>query len=173
MQPQLLTLQVDSESRFCAAPLENSDANMDKMEARSALRAQLLEMLIQQGNIFTNWIKFSITVQGGLAAGLGFAWSDLPKYGVLGFMIAVFGFLTSVLFAGILYRHAQWAAWYVKRCNNLAAIPKIVPGEKGEIGEQDPGRIGWAVVAFFSFVAITWIVLANRISQLVDVMSFF
>jgi hypothetical protein len=34
----------------------------------SALRTELVRLIIQQGTIFTNWVKFAITVQGGLAA---------------------------------------------------------------------------------------------------------
>jgi hypothetical protein len=36
-----------------------------------ALRTQIVELISQQGTIFTNWVKFAITVQGGLAAALG------------------------------------------------------------------------------------------------------
>src|SRR6266536_3577683 len=49
----------------------------------SALRTQLVRLIINQGTIFSNWIKFAITVQGALAAGLGFALSD-AKYRVFG-----------------------------------------------------------------------------------------
>ena len=45
----------------------------------SALRTQLVRLIINQGTIFSNWIKFAITVQGALAAGLGFALTD-AKY---------------------------------------------------------------------------------------------
>jgi hypothetical protein len=81
----------------------------------SALRAELVKLIIHQERIFSNWVKFAITVQGGLAAGLGFVLSDVTKYRALGFIIAIFGFVTALLFAGILYRHIQWSVWYVRR----------------------------------------------------------
>jgi hypothetical protein len=82
---------------------------MDDTERLSALRAELVKLIINQGTIFSNWVKFVITVQGGSAAGLVFVLRDVTNYRViLSFIIALFGFLTALLFAIILPRHAQW-----------------------------------------------------------------
>jgi hypothetical protein len=106
--------------------------NMDKTEKLSQLRAQLVQLIIQQGTIFTNWIKFAITVQAGLAAGFGFVvFHDAKKYWVLGLLVAFFGLATAVLFAWILYRHAQWAAWYLGRGNDLPTTPELSLREPG------------------------------------------
>jgi hypothetical protein len=99
---------------------------MDEIERRSALFAQLVKVLIHQETIFSNWIKFAITIQGGLVAGLGFVLSSkLPNYRALGIIIALLGAVTALFFALILPRHTQWAAWYVSRGNRLA--PEIFP----------------------------------------------
>ena len=37
----------------------------------SALRGQLVQLIINQGTIFSNWIKFAITVQGKLGGWIG------------------------------------------------------------------------------------------------------
>jgi hypothetical protein len=136
---------------------------------RSALRAQLVQLITQQGMIFTNWVKFAITVQGGLAAGLGFVLgtSALAEYRLLGVMIAIFGIAAAVVFARILVRHTQWTEWYVRRCNELDGTRKILP-QPGEIPEVKwkelalPWRlrpvIRW-VVAFLWLVAVAWIVI--------------
>src|SRR3954469_5235442 len=88
----------------------------------SALRLQLVQLIIQQGNIFSNWVKFAITVQGGLAAGLVAVFvSGLAKYRLLGLIIAFFGIATAALFAKILVRHVQWAHWYISRGKELAS----------------------------------------------------
>jgi hypothetical protein len=94
----------------------------------SALRLQLVQLIIQQGNIFSNWVKFAITVQGGLAAGLGAVLlSGLAKYRLLGLIIAFFGIATAALFAKILVRHVQWAHWYISRGKELASAREIFP----------------------------------------------
>lgn len=92
----------------------------------SALRGQLVQLIINQGTIFSNWIKFAITVQGGLAAGLGFALSD-AKYRVFGLIIALLGIVTALGFAAILIRQAQWLMWFVQRWNSLATTSEIFP----------------------------------------------
>src|SRR5262249_28493032 len=79
----------------------------------SALRTQLVRLIINQGTIFSNWIKFAITVQGALAAGLGFALSD-AKYRVFGLIMALLGIVTSLGFAAILVRQAQ--SYTIRRC---------------------------------------------------------
>jgi len=122
----------------------------------AALRGQIVQLIIQQGAIHSNWVKFAITVQGGLVAGLGFVLSDVTKYRLLGFLVAIFGGATAILFAVILNRHNQWVRWYVRRCNNLAAIPKIVPDIPGEVRKQGTGVVGWAVTIFLFGVAIAW-----------------
>jgi hypothetical protein len=68
----------------------NGEHNMAKPDV-SALRGQLVQLLIQQGTIYSNWVKFAITVQGGLIAGLAFVLSDVTKYRVLGLLVAFFG----------------------------------------------------------------------------------
>src|SRR6266481_1961333 len=89
----------------------------DSRRQGSELRAQLVQLIIQQGTIFTNWVKFAITVQAGLAAGLGavLATSALAKHRPLGLVIAFFGFAAAVLFAMVLVRHVQWGRWYGDR----------------------------------------------------------
>jgi hypothetical protein len=112
---------------------------MDETERRSALFAELVKVLIHQETIFSNWIKFAITIEGGLIAGLAFVLRYVPNYrGVLGAIIAFFGAATALMFAKILGRHAQWAAWYVSRGNSLA--PEIFPTRSDEIAHQ-PGLI--------------------------------
>jgi hypothetical protein len=152
------------------------------MDDLSALRAELVKLIIHQETIFSNWVRFVITVQGGLIAGLAFVLSKVPDYRVvLGFIIAFFGFLTALLFAIILCRHAQWSVWYVRRGSSLATTPEIFPTPKGkirnpglvdrlvvqflskflpkdEIGELPLGLIALRVAGFLLLVAITWIV---------------
>src|SRR5215510_4973591 len=98
----------------------------------SALRGQLVQLIINQGTIFSNWIKFAITVQGSLAAGLGFALSD-AKYQVFGLIIALLGIVTALGFAAILVRQAQWLMWFAQRRNSLATTSEIFPTRPGEI----------------------------------------
>jgi len=70
---------------------------MDKLEHRSALRAELVKLIIHQETIFSNWIRFAITVQGGLVAGLAFVLRYVPNDRVvLGFIIAFFGAATAL-----------------------------------------------------------------------------
>jgi hypothetical protein len=110
---------------------------MDEIERRSALCAELVKVLIHQETIFSNWIKFAITIEGGLIAGLAFVLRYVPNYrGVLGAIIAFFGVATALMFEKILGRHAQWAALYVSRRQILA--PEIFPARSDEIGHQ-PG----------------------------------
>ena len=104
----------------------------------SALRTQLVQLIINQGTIFSNWIKFAITVQGALAAGLGFALSD-AKYRVFGLIIALLGIVTSLGFAAILVRQAQWLMWFAQRWNSLAMTSEIFPTRPGEIVRLNPG----------------------------------
>jgi hypothetical protein len=127
----------------------------------SALRKELVKLLIQQGTIFSSWVKFVITVQGGLAAALGAVLlSTLAKYRLLGGIIALFGIATAVLFAKILVRHTQWAAWYVRRGGELASNPEIFPHE-GEIPQlpkwKDLRRpIIGPILIFLLSVAVAW-----------------
>jgi hypothetical protein len=138
---------------------EREHSALDDTEHLSALRAELVKLIINQERIFSNWVKFAITVQGGLAAGLAFVLSDVAKYRVLGFIIAIFGVLTAVLFAAILVRHTQWSVWYLRRWNNLAATSEIFPARKGEIRKLIPGPITCSVVAFLLLVATASIVI--------------
>jgi hypothetical protein len=148
------------------------------MDDLSALRAELVKLIIHQETIFSNWVRFVITVQGGLIAGLAFVLSTMLDYPVvLRFIIAGFGFLTALLFAIILFRHAQWSVWYVRKGSSLA--PEIFPTPKGqirnpglvdrlvvqfvskfllkdEIGELPLGPVALWVVKFLLLVAITW-----------------
>jgi hypothetical protein len=129
----------------------------------SALRTQLVQLIVQQGTIFSSWVKFAITVQGGLAAGLGAVLlSALAKYRLLGLIIAFFGVATAALFAKILVRHTQWAAWYVRRGRELAGTPEIFPRE-GQIPEQvkwkDLGPVIRPILIFLLIVAIAWAVV--------------
>jgi hypothetical protein len=141
----------------------------------SALREQLVQLIIQQGTIFTNWVKFAITVQGGLAAGLGAVLlSGLAKYRLLGWIIAFFGFAAAALFVKILVRHTQWSAWYVRRGRELADKPQIFP-QPGEIPEvkwkelkewnewkekwKELGPVIRPIVIFLLAVAIAWAVV--------------
>jgi hypothetical protein len=131
---------------------------MDDTELLSDLRSRLVELVIQQQEIFSNWIKFAITVQGGVAAGMGFVLSDPNnKYRILGFIIPFFGVLTAVLFAKILWRHAQWSVWYINSCNSLTAASKISPTQPREIANQKPGPVARWTVRFLVLVAIAWI----------------
>src|SRR5262247_395158 len=90
----------------------------------SALRGQLVQLIINQGTIFSNWIKFAIIVQGALAAGLGFALSD-AKYRVFGLIMALLGIVTALGFAAILVRQAQWLMWFAQRWNSLATTSEF------------------------------------------------
>jgi hypothetical protein len=124
----------------------------------SALREQVVQLTINQSTIYSNWIKFAITVQAGLAAGLGFVLKD-AKYAVFGLMIAFFGIATAILFAAILRRHAQWSVWYVERWKCLATTSEIFPTRPGEIAGQKLGPVAWSVVGFLLLVALAWIVI--------------
>jgi hypothetical protein len=157
---------------------------MDETERQSALCAQLVKLIIQQGTIFSNWVKFVITVQGGLVAGLAFVLRYVPDYRVvLGPIIALFGVATALLFAGILRRHAQWSVWYLRRpavseifptptksdeigelnlgpiakwvCGRVPFLSKLFPSD-GEIGKLPLGPVARFVVDFLLSVAITW-----------------
>jgi hypothetical protein len=145
------------------------------------VRAQLVQLIIQQATIFTNWVKFAITVQAGLAAGLGavLATSALAKHRLLGLVIAFFGFAAAVWFAKILVRHVEWTRWYGNSL--LDRFPKIFPSEPTEVArgkktkeewsELSPVRRGieqyWnqlgpvirSVVVFLFVVAVAWAVL--------------
>jgi len=123
----------------------------------SALRGQLVQLIINQGTIFSNWIKFAITVQGSLAAGLGFALSD-AKYQVFGLIIALLGIVTALGFAAILVRQAQWLMWFAQRWNSLATTSEIFPTRPGEIVRLNPGRVAMLVGGCLLLVAIAWIV---------------
>jgi hypothetical protein len=114
----------------------------------SGLRTQLVELIVNQSNIFTNWIKFAITVQGGLAAGLGvvLGWGVLSKYRPLGSIIACFGIAAAALFAKILIRHVQWTMWYVLRCNKLADLPELFPSKPGDIPHIRLSHLIWEVL---------------------------
>jgi hypothetical protein len=137
----------------------------------SELRTQLVQLIIQQGTIFSNWVKFAITVQGGLAAGLGAVLlSTLAKYRLLGLIIAFFGVATAALFAKILVRHTQWGAWYVCRGRDLAKTPQIFP-QPGEIPAvklkelterkkwKELGPVIRPILFFLLLVAIAWAVV--------------
>jgi hypothetical protein len=138
----------------------------------SKLRGQLVQLIIQQGNIFSSWVKFAITVQGGLAAGLGAVlFSTLARYRLLGLIIAFFGGVTAALFAKILIRHTQWAQWYVSRGRELADNHQIFP-QLGEIPElkwiklrkwsewkekwKELGPVIRPILIFLLCVAIAW-----------------
>ena len=153
----------------------------DSRRQASELRAQLVQLIIQQGTIFTNWVKFAITVQAGLAAGLGavLATSALAKHRPLGLVIAFFGFAAAVLFVKVLVRHVQWGQWYGNRL--LDRVPKLYPSEPSEVARgkktkeewNELGRVGrvkeqyWKelgpvirpVVIFLSLVAIVWAIV--------------
>ena len=124
----------------------------------SALRGQLVRLIINQGTTFSNWIKFAITVQGALAAGLGFALSD-AKYRVFGLIMALLGIGTALGFAAILVRQAQWLMWFAQRWNSLATTSEIFPTRPGEIVRLNPGRVAMLVGGFLLLVAIAWIVI--------------
>jgi hypothetical protein len=130
----------------------------------SELRAQLAELLVQQSTVFSNWVKFAITVQGGLAAGLGAVlFSTLAKYWLFGLIIALSGVATAALFARILVRQTQWIAWYLRRGRELASTPEIFPRED-EIPVRwpkwkDQGPVMQAILIFLAFVAIAWVVV--------------
>jgi hypothetical protein len=124
----------------------------------SALRTQLVRLIINQGTIFSNWIKFAITVQGALAAGLGFALSD-AKYRVFGLIMALLGIGTALGFAAILVRQAQWLMWFAQRWNSLATTSEIFPTRPGEIVRLNPGRVAMLVGGCLLLVAIAWIVI--------------
>jgi hypothetical protein len=84
----------------------------------------------------------------------------LAKYHVLGLIIAFFGIAAAALLARILVRHAQWASWYVRRCNNLAEVREIVP-RPDEMPKwpkwKELGPIIQSVVVFLSVVALAWL----------------
>jgi hypothetical protein len=140
----------------------------------SALRADLVKLITQQGTIFTNWVKFAITIQAGLAAGLGAVFlSALGKYRLLGLIIAFFGVAAAALFATILVRHTQWTTWYVTRGRELADKPQIFPQpgdipevklnelilEWNQLKEKGLGPVIRAIRIFLLAVAIAWGVL--------------
>ena len=122
------------------------------------VRGQLVQLIINQGTIFSNWIKFAITVQGALAAGLGFALSD-AKYRVFGLIMALLGIGTALGFAAILVRQAQWLMWFAQRWNSLATTSEIFPTRPGEIVRLNPGRVAMLVGGCLLLVAIAWIVI--------------
>jgi hypothetical protein len=153
----------------------------DSRRQAQFVRAQLVQLIIQQATIFTNWVKFAITVQAGLAAGLGavLATSALAKHRLLGLTIAFFGIAAAGSFAKILVRHVQWTRWYGNSL--LDRFPKIFPSEPTEVARgnstkeewKDLGRVGrvkeqyWkqlgpvirSVVIFLSLLAIAWTVV--------------
>jgi hypothetical protein len=132
---------------------------MDDTEHLSALREQLVKLIIHQETVFSNWVKFIITIQVGLAAGLGFVLGDLPHRRELGYVIAVSGIATAVLFAKILVRHNQWSVWYINRCKSLTAASQIFPIKEGEIERQPLGPVVRWTRYFLLVVATAWIVL--------------
>jgi hypothetical protein len=132
---------------------------MDDSESASTVRAEVVRLIIHQESIYQNWAKFVITIQGGLAAGLGFVLSSPTKYRSLGLVIAALGFVTAIALDQILTRHARWSVWYVRKCNNLAADSDIFPNEPGEIGRLDLGPVARWVRWVMWAVALAWIVI--------------
>jgi hypothetical protein len=140
-------------------------------QSDSPREGHLVQLLIQQGNVFSSWVKFAITVQGGLVAGLGAVLlSGLSKYRGLGVIIASFGIAAAVLFAKILLRHTQWAAWYVRRGRELDKTPQIFP-QSEEILEvklreltelkkwKELGPVIRAILMFHLIMVIGWVVI--------------
>jgi hypothetical protein len=115
----------------------------DSRRQAQFVRAQLVQLIIQQATIFTNWVKFAITVQAGLAAGLGavLATSALAKHRLLGLTIAFFGIAAAGSFAKILVRHVQWTRWYGNSL--LDRFPKIFPSEPTEVARGNSTKEEW------------------------------
>lgn len=132
----------------------------------------LINLITNQDIAYQNWFKFLITIESGLAMGLGF----LLKMGgqeknavmqlglpVVKYLIPVLGIIVAVFLCIIIVRERRWQAWYVQQYRNLPGdIPVVFPGLIGwktSIEKLRYGFISKAIMWFVGLIILAWLVI--------------
>jgi hypothetical protein len=145
---------------------------MDENERHERMLSEHLVKCIVAGNLVTqNWLKFLVTVQGGLAVGFVFVLrpsEQLPLWltFLMCLLIPIVAAVSAFAVSAFIVRHQRWQGWYVRAYNNIPGnSEKVFPYDElpppKKIKDIPPGYVGaWAcwlsgvLIALWIFVAI-------------------
>ena|SRR6266571_4293134 len=135
--------------------------------------AHLVELIINQDEIAQGWIKFLITIEAGLAVGLGFVLKiGGEKPGLLEQrfapwamgLIPFFGIAAALILCSIILRERKCQAAYVKKFRQLQGVEppgtltELFPTNQ-DINDQGIGFISSRVIALTVAIAIGWVIV--------------
>jgi len=103
----------------------------------------LVDLIINQDHVAQQWLQVFLTIQAGLAVGLGFILrlsgeGQPPPVGLIRLSAALvpfLGILSAIGITMIVVRERKWQAWYVACFNDLPGkLPRMFPKEKAVDG---------------------------------------
>ena len=127
----------------------------------------LIQLVVNQDQVTQNWIRFLITVEAGLAVGLGFILqlSDdeqpLQWFApVVSILIPLLGCAVGVIVCLIVRRERRWASWFVQRFNALPGYAgKVFPTTQAEVRKQQAGFMSTAVFFLAALIVLAWLLV--------------
>jgi hypothetical protein len=131
-----------------------------------------LVKIILAGNLVTqSWLKFLVTIQGGLALGFVFVlrptepavppWLILPMC----FLIPSVAVLSAIAVSAFVIRHQQWQAWNVRAYNRISGnTGKVFPYDgklpTSMIWKMPIGFVAKLVLGLMFLLIVVWVVAA-------------
>jgi hypothetical protein len=142
-----------------------------KGNSNERMLSEHLVKIILAGNLVTqSWLKFLVTIQGGLAVGFVFVlrpseqmppWLILPMCFLIPFVAALSAFAVSAF----IIRHQQWQGWYVRAYNSIPGNAHNVFPYDGQlppktIEEMPDGYVSNWVRRLRLLLILVWLVAA-------------
>ena len=143
-------------------------------ELRKTALEQLVALIINQDHVAQGFLKFLISLQGGLAIALSYfftlplrapeAAGAQPRILLAIVLIAFFGAASTIALTAMVIHERKWQAWYIQCANKLGnEVPKLFPAENlgsRDIHSQKIDPIGRVICLMSGAMVIFWIVIA-------------
>lgn len=142
---------------------------------RKTALEQLVALIINQDHVAQGFLKFLMSLQGGLAIALSY-FLTLPlrtqpnvpgaesRIFLAVILIASFGIVSTVALTAMVIHERKWQGWYIQCANDLGAeIPQIFPSENlgsRSIHSQRVDPIGRTICLMSAALAFLWILIA-------------
>src|SRR5882672_11957222 len=150
------------------AEMEGSGSTASESEQAVEALRHFVTLVINQDHVAQGWLKFLITLQAGLVAGISYLFSiatgrppwfvNLSAVG-----IPLIGILTTIALTLVTLQERKWQCWYAHQANSLpGATTLIFPvdyGCTGDIAEQHLDYISRVVILLAITLIMFWTII--------------
>ncbi len=124
----------------------------NRLDLRTAAFQELNTFIRTQETIVQSWMKFYLTVQFGLSIAYSYTVSAIVPcdiiYTFLSICIALFGYLTAILFTAIICREYKWQGYFMKKLREVDTKNLIIDGTVYKFTDMDEDVADDTLLAF-------------------------